>query len=208
MPDSRDRQYLMRAVLPDEPQATKRYWWASGLWADQGNTSSCVGHAWAHWVKDGPVTHRKSVDPLGIYRRAQQVDEWPGAEPDYYGTSVRAGAKILREDGLISEYRWAYSVEDIERALLTTGPVVVGTNWYADMSAPDAKGVVKPTGGLIGGHAYLLNGVNTATGLFRAKNSWGRRWAKRGYFYLTRDTLAQLLTERGEACLAVEMASR
>jgi hypothetical protein len=205
IPDDRDRSFPMRAVLPDESRRTWRNWWPGGLWADQGSTSSCVGHAWAHWVEDGPVSHRGSVDPMRIYHEAQKVDEWPGE--GYDGTSVRAGAKVLQSDGLIAGYRWATTVDDVELAILEAGPVVVGTNWYTGMFRPDAKGYVHATGQVEGGHAYLVNGYSRIAERFRCKNSWGRSWGRRGHFYVGRDVLAQLLSERGEACLAVEVAS-
>ena len=44
---------------------------------------------------------------------------------------------------------------------LNVGPVVVGTNWYYGMFYPDTTGLIKIRGGLAGGHAYVINGVDT-----------------------------------------------
>jgi C1A family cysteine protease len=145
------------------------------------------------------------LDPGHVYREAQKVDEWPGE--DYSGTSVRAGAKVLQALGFIASYHWAYDVETVVQAVLERGPVVVGTSWYRDMFLPDASGLVTPSGPLVGGHAYVLNGTNRKTGLFRAKNSWGRSWGKGGAFWLSYETLERLLHESGEACIALEVSN-
>ena len=208
-PDPRDGTYLMRAAIPPQTTKTRRFWWAGGAWLDQGATSTCVGHAWAHWVEDGPVTHPGDIDPFAIYREATALDEWSQNDNGdiHFGTSVRAAAKALRARTVISSYLWAWDADTVVRALLETGPVVVGTNWYRSMFAPDEDGVLSLDGPVVGGHAYLLNGVNTTRGLVRIKNSWSRGWAKRGHAYLRIEDLDRLIREDGEACLAVEAPS-
>lgn len=203
--DERDRAYPMQTALPQESAGiTYRYWWTGGAWMDQGATPTCVGHAWAHWLEDGPVTQPEyDANPFSIYTQAQKIDEWPGE--DYAGTSVRAGAKVLQREGLISEYRWAWTLDTIIQALLTTGPVVVGTPWHEGMSNPDADGFVVPTGSVVGGHAYLATGINTSREIIRFKNSWGRGWGKRGHFYMRLEHAEKLISHRwSEACLALE----
>ena len=138
-PDPRDRRFLFR------PRATRRRrrWWDDSRWfGDQGTTSQCVGFAWAHWLSCSPV--RNWLDPAGIYTLAQHLDEWQGN--DYEGTSVRAGAKVLKRLGLVVEYRWATAVEAISAAVLECGPVVLGTQWYEGMSSPNASGVMHVEG--------------------------------------------------------------
>lgn len=91
------------------------------------------------------------------------------------------------------------------KALLEVGPVVVGTWWYSGMMNPDKDGLVYPIGNKLGGHAYVLNGVNTNKGLVRIKNSWSRKWGRRGYAWLSIDDLDLLIKDDGEACLATEL---
>jgi hypothetical protein len=137
--------------------------------------------------------------PTGIYNICQFYDEWEGI--DYAGTSVRAGAKILKMIGLISEYRWATSVQDLAYVVLEESPVVVGTDWYEGM---DGGGILKVTGALLGGHAWLVDGVDTDKKLFRMKNSWGTNWGEHGRAYIPFEDMEILLSRDGEVCLGIE----
>lgn len=210
--DERDQNYLISALSAvAEPEITRtyRYWWADGHWGDQGATPQCVAYAWLHFMEDGPVTWEPRspgsgfiFEPEDLYSQAQQVDEWPGE--GYAGTSVRAGAKIMRQWGIISEYRWAWDLQGLIDAVLHAGPVVVGTNWYERMMNPNADGYIVPKGALLGGHAYVINGVNLNRRIFRLKNSWGREWGDSGHALLRYKHMEKLINEQGEVCLAVE----
>jgi len=89
---------------------------------------------------------------------------------------------------------------------------VVGTSWLYDMFFPKwdsklGKFLIRASGNLAGGHAYLLDGVNTQQGLVRIKNSWGRDWGHEGFAYMPLPDLEMLIADGGEACLAVEVAT-
>lgn len=214
VPDPRDAAYPVEALLatlaPEEKQRTSRYWGANGWWGDQGQKPECVAYAWCHWLEDGPIGHpgpAPCVDPDALYQRAKQLDGSGGAGD---GTSVRAAAKALVERGFVGAYHWATTVDSLAAAVLALGPVVVGTNWYEGMFTPDASGQVHINGALAGGHAWVIDGIDTGAQvfrerLFRAKNSWGREWGKKGFFYVDFDTMTRLLAESGEACLATEL---
>jgi hypothetical protein len=209
-PDLRDTNYPIRALPVEKTYAVDyRYWWDDGAWLNQGQTETCVGHAWAHWIEDSPITHPDTVtDPYLIYAGAQMNDEWPGI--DYEGTSVRGGAKWLQDQGIVGQYHWGFSLDDVRYAVKNLGPVIMGTNWYDDMFNPvwdDAKSrtMVRVGGKIAGGHAYVLNGINEIVGTFRLKNSWGRGWGVQGRASISFEDVARLLSEDGEACIATEV---
>ena len=166
----------------------------------------CVGYAWAHWIEDGPITHTGNTHPIIppslIYQEAQKVDEWPGE--NYDGTSVRGAAKYLQTSSKISNYYWAFDLNTLVNTVLNLGPVVVGTNWYYNMFFPNNTGVISVSGSLAGGHAYVINGVDTVTQKFRIKNSWGKTWGIGGHAYISFNDMKRLINENGEICLAVE----
>lgn len=88
--------------------------------------------------------------------------------------------------------------------MLYKGPVVVGTYWLRDMFYPN-NGLITATGNVAGGHAYLLDGINTKRGIIRIKNSWGRNWGKKGFAYISIDDMSKLINMNGEACIAIEI---
>jgi hypothetical protein len=206
IPDAKDNNHLISTVFPKQVTTiTSKYWDDNMWWGNQGNTPQCVGYAWAHWIADGPVTHsgvQPPINPKTIYTEAQKVDEWPGE--NYDGTSVRGAAKYLKTSGKISSYLWAFDINTLINTILNVGPVVVGTNWYNGMFYPDKTGLIRITGRLAGGHAYVINGVDTRTQRFRIKNSWGKTWGQSGHAYISYTDMTRLIRENGEICLAIE----
>lgn len=212
--DERDKLFPYLTVMPlSTGGRTSRFWWSNGWWGDQGSTPHCVAFSWAHWISDGPKMtsifpdRNPGVDTYHLYCEAQKRDPWPGDcnTPLYDGTSVRAGAKVLQEWGYIQEYRWATTAEQAVNAVLTQGPVIVGTMWYYDMFFPSRTDwILSPTGGGVGGHAYVLNGVDTEKGLFRIKNSWGKNWGRGGHAYIRIEDMDKLIKNYGEACIPLQ----
>jgi len=198
-----------RKPIPPTPTPTpivnSKYWDANGWWGNQGNTSQCVGYAWAHWIEDGPVGHdgvAPIIKPDLIYTEAQKIDEWPGE--NYNGTSVRAGAKYLQSTNKIKSYYWGYDLDTLVKTVLNLGPVVVGSYWYQSMFYPDSNGLIRINGSVVGGHAYVINGIDLDKRLFRIKNSWGRTWGLQGHAFISFTDMSRLISMSGEICLAVE----
>lgn len=205
-PDYRDLNFRFASLLPAEPIRRSRYYW-SGWWGDQGASSSCVGFSWTGWLTAGAVTQRArdwQTHAFTTYSEAQRLDEWDGEA--YDGTSVRAGAKALQAQGFISDYRWAWTADEIVRAVLDVGPVVVGTNWTEAMFDP-VNGIIKPDGPIAGGHAYLIDGASLDKGTVRIKNSWGKDWGTSGNGRASMSIahLQLLMEQDGEAALATEI---
>jgi hypothetical protein len=202
--DPRSRQYPIRGVVRTPP--ISRTWRVPVTPLDQGREGACVGFGWTHEAMATPVAIQglNANFAHGVYKDAQLIDEWPGN--DYSGTSVLAGAKTMKIRKYLKEYRWAFGIEDVKLALGTTGPVVLGINWYEGMY--DAPGGVLSVGGpLAGGHCILAHAYRKpglifpdehAIGLF---NSWGPSWGINGRAWIRASELSRLLKEDGEACV-------
>jgi C1A family cysteine protease len=57
---------------------------------------------------------------------------------------------------------------------------------------------------VLGGHAYVINGIDIDKKLFRIKNSWGQRWGKNGFAFISFTDMEKLIRENGEICIAAE----
>jgi len=96
---------------------------------DQGREGACVGFAWS---RAASLVEGRLFDGFSLYRRARQVDEWPGEA--YDGTSVNAGGRVCKDEGLwlvrggrvskrpsarwrIGSFRWAPDLETVLRCL-------------------------------------------------------------------------------------------
>lgn len=207
--DDRDQKHLLPRRAAQAAGVETRHWYLPPS-IDQGPTSSCVGHGWAHKILAGPVTNKLPISPFDLYRQCQDVDEWPGSEsdpPQYEGSSVRAGAKVLQRMGLIGGYKWAPNATVAFEHVLTTSPVVVGTSWHEGMANPDQKtGLMTLTGGNLGGHCYLIGGATRQRGgMFRILNSYGRGWAKNGRAWISVKDMDVLIKDDGEACVDLEV---
>ncbi len=208
--DPRSRGYGVAEVLPPI-RAVKRCW-KPGVALDQGHEGACVGFAWAGELAASPQ-RAALVDNLfarRIYAEARRVDEWEGE--DYEGTSVLAGAKVLRSWGWIGEYRWGFSVEDLRDAILTLGPAVIGIPWLSGMYAPRPSGLLDVSGSQVGGHALLVTGYHSGMRVkgegwadrhevFTLRQSWGEDYGKGGNVLIRAADLAELLADDAEICI-------
>ena len=192
----------------DGDPMTKTQVYALGPIMDQGETQSCVGHGWTLFITSAPRLTSPGPDPYQIYHAAQKLDDTPGEEPLYYGTSVRAGAKVMQKKKWIQgDYVWAEDVRVLWKFILTRGPVVVASDWYVGMNTVDKKGFVNLSGDRFGGHCFLCYGVSSDDRAFICANSWGKKWGLDGTFLFRYDDVRQLFFQKSlVACSAVENA--
>lgn len=214
-PDPNDHRFLMSAAreLPDLWQLPPTRYYRAGPILTQGDTGTCVGHAWRQWLSSAPLMTKGGPSAYDLYRSIVLVDDWTDNDweataPDdklQFGTSVRAGAKAIMQLGRMQSYVWAFSVDDMKTWLLAGhGTVVIGSAWKTEMFTPDAGGFVHVRGNVEGGHAYLCIGYSRYYRAFRFVNSWGEWWGQKGRFWMHEDDMALLLQEGGEACTAIE----
>lgn len=192
------------------PRDVRQRYWHAGPILDQGSTPQCVGYAGHGWLSAGPVVNRPKISPTELYFLAQDNDEWPGR--NYEGTSTLGLMKALKKLGYIDEYKWALDAETVVAWLLTSGPVLIGSDWFEDMAAPDREGFLHPEGENYGGHEWLLIGANRdrrtpsgTKGAVRMVNSWGDNWADRGRAWLAIPDLDRLIKNNGEAVASPEI---
>lgn len=205
--DPRNKNFAFSTVSATRPPIPQKDWWADGWWGNQGSTPYCCAYSWVHVLEDGPVVQDaiqgRSVPlftPDKFYKQCKLIDGLPASSD---GTTILAGAQVAKKFGLISEYRWANTVDEVVDALLIFGPVIAGTHWYDGMNA-ESDGTMRIRGRLQGGHAYVLNGVDTKKQVIRVKNSYGKTWGKQGYGYLSFESLDKLLKDGGEICVPFE----
>jgi len=213
--DERDRQYLMRRLLPPATEVvlpTSKTWRIAAKNLDQGDYGTCVGNGWANFLRCAPIqTTADESMALKIYDAAIQLDEWTDNDNDtdrQMGTSVRAGAEAVTNMGRLKSYLWAFELQPAVEWVLTMGPVVLGTNFYTSMFRPDAQGIVqiKPRDRIEGGHCYLWRGVDTKKALAHCVNSWGDSWnpVMSGDFLIPLRDVERLIHEDGEVSTAVQ----
>jgi len=208
-PDVRDARYRLTAITKKDLLG----WWkrnfGSKMWKtgpvlNQGSSPQCVGYSWAGFIQAEPMMTTDGPAPTAIYDLAQQNDEWPGPPPEYDGSSVRGGAKALTILGKLANYHWATSATEVRDYVLSTGTVVVGTNWLYDMFMPASDGYLRVSGSVAGGHAWHIVGYSGIRKAFRMQNSWGADWGEKGQAWIKLADLQRLLDADGEACAAVE----
>jgi hypothetical protein len=174
--------------------------WHSDKVLDQLKTPHCVGFSWAGWGISSPVEDDwNNTHGHDIYSRCKQIDGFPGKD----GSTVRAGAKVLRAMGRLGTYFFAGSVDEALDYLSKFGPVIFGTIWTEGLFKPTWIGkTIRPTGKVLGGHAWLAIGVDVSYVTIR--NSWGTDWGKGGDARISITDLRAIWKAGGEACAGTE----
>ena len=200
--DPRSKQFPIRALIP-RGTVPRSYTWTCPIVLDQGSTPACTGFSVSQEAAAKPVVVKNITNAvaLALYKRAQQLDEWPGE--NYDGSSVLGAIKAGTEKKWYTEYRWAFSEADLCLAVGYKGPAVLGIYWYDGMMEVDSKGFIHPTGSIAGGHAILCNGYSITKNAYKLHNSWGAAWGTNGECWISKSDMAKLLKKEGEACIPV-----
>lgn len=203
--DDRSRNYAVAAATSTITRVRHRRF---GV-LDQGQLGSCTGNALAGALNTLPLhvtrTHLKTEDDaVRIYSEATRIDSYPGSyPPDDTGSSGLAVCKAAKNEGLISSYQHAFSLEAALTALMS-GPVITGVPWFEGFDTPDAQGRVSISGQIRGGHEFEIIGYQPAAsgdlldGWVIAVNSWGTGWGVNGRFRFTARNWATLLEDNGD----------
>lgn len=215
--DENSRNYKAVDVI-EEPKLRYRDWFPN-IWLDQVAEGSCVGHSLSQELATSPVRYTDGIDDafaFDLYHKAQHKDPWPGCskgmkcptEPmreAYEGTSLLAGLQILKNEGKLEEYRWAFGEEDLALSVSNLGPAVIGVAWYDSMYHPHpSNNYISPKGRKVGGHAILVAGFDPLNDRYKLWNSWGQKYGISGWAYISRSDMSRLLQEDGEAAIPLQ----
>jgi len=213
--DSASKRYGVAEVVPEREIISKV--WLIQTCLDQGREGACVGFGVTHALLSepqigDPTKYTEKFAREEIYYPAQYNDPWPGGEypgayPVYGGTSLLDGLKAAKSAEEISEYRWAFDLNDLLVGVGYYGPAVIGVNWYSGMQEPDRKDMIHATGRVMGGHCTLIYRVNHHLNLAYIHNSWGNSWGNAGKCSISFKDLEKLLREDGE-CAFITKAKK
>jgi hypothetical protein len=142
------------------------------------------------------------------YWPAQMGDDFPGGEypnasPRKGGTALIDVLKLARKYGACDTFEWSFTMRGIQVGIAHNGPAIVGTECYEGMLKPDRDGYIHPTGRSVGGHAYLLLGVNMELGYFDVLMAWGPGWGQWGRAKITFADFDLLRRRSGECAFLV-----
>lgn len=146
---------------------------------NQGYDGPCGGFAGARMMS---MLNRKLYSGLTLYREAQKIDDWPGEEPAYYGTSIRAICDVLRDRGSWTLRRSSMGREVIRGPFREDG--IVQNRWAS--SAQEVARVL---------------GVPESQGWIELANSWGIGYPN---VRISLSAIDRLLREDGECALVTD----
>ena len=112
---------------------------------------------------------------------------WPYAP--YQKSLPLKGADIDAKKFKIKAYARLKSQLEMKRSLLINGPFLAGVEVYKSWfnKKVERSGLIpmpKLNEKLMGGHAICIVGYDDKLKIFKFKNSWGAKWADKGYGYL------------------------
>ncbi len=200
--DDRDKQFPLSQLMAAPRVRPVSKSWKTGPTLDQGQTNGCVGYSTYQFQVSEPIVGEPILTAQQIYAEARKNDEFPGEADE--GTSIRAGLEVLRKHGIIQNYFWAKSAGEALEYMLKFGPLVFGTQWTEGMFHPDSKGIIRPTGANVGGHAWFGYAGQWKTKFITGLTSWGLDFGKEGSFKLSLQDVDELFRRGGVAAAVLE----
>lgn len=204
-PRSRRFAFAPAAEVPIRAKSWRRY----GPTLDQGNVGACTGFAASHALNMQPnyvrgEGTRSNEQAHLLYSAATGLDEFDGTyPPEDTGSSGNGVCKAMLAAGLITEYRWAFGLDQMLQALMHS-PVMVGTYWYSQMFYPSATGRLTVGGSIAGGHEYVIPGIASLRDkMLWVQNSWGSGWGAKGRAVISFADMDRLLREGGDCVIPV-----
>ena len=165
---------------------------------------SCTGNAGTKCVSTSPWPNNfDQAYAEKLYADATLIDPFPGQYPPTdTGSDGSSVMKVLQSRGVIKSYWWGFNVDQILAGLMS-GPGCFGVEWRNDMFSPDARGRIKPTGAVAGGHEICFIAWDSDNQEFIIQNSWGPSWGKEingcpGCCRIRIDDLASLMATGGD----------
>lgn len=195
------------ATAKPKSQVTIRLDWRG----DQGSYPVCVGASGEGFLRARPAKRYLSgLDMFGIYRGAQQYDEFPGE--GYDGTTARGLWRFLVDHHPakdVRSYWWAFTPEHVVAALEAGIPVSLGIDMRDGMMDPKKLpplrvALMRYTGAVQGGHQMLIVGHRAHGELFVVQNSWGRSWGENGRALLSADDLRRAFVDGADCSAGVK----
>lgn len=211
--DERSRAYALPAgAVPVRPATWNRQGpvFDQNVLNDGRGLGCCTACAGLGLLMTGPFakTGRQFTidDVVKLYSEETALDDreipgrWP---PDDTGSAGIYLMKALRNRGLITGYRHAFSL-DAALWALQRGPIAVGSVWLNSMFEPRRDGwlVVDPRSGEAGGHEYVIDAYTPVTARqpagVRLTNSWSTSWGRAGSAWLDVRDFGYLLSQQGD----------
>jgi hypothetical protein len=152
---------------------------------DQDGWSACTWYTMGGAIAAGPIMQDlgKLAAKFGFpdvdtflrqsYLSAQDLDEWVGREPQYYGTSLRAALKVGQNLGFWPNYYWLNGITELARYVVTYAPSPLAMDWFSGMYQLDKHGYIEPNGTWEGGHAMLCDEVSITEKYIGGPQTWG-----------------------------------
>lgn len=159
------------------------------------------GAAWSYWVRKGIV----SGGTYGTHQGCRPYEIEPcehhvnGSRPSCTGEEGKTPKCVHK---CIDDYKVAYAkdkrfgsksysvsqVEQIQKEIMTNGPVEAAFTVYEDLLAYKSGVYKHVTGGALGGHAIRMLGwgVEDSVPYWIIGNSWNTDWGDNGFFKILR----------------------